>query len=97
MTLRLGNISPGVLIWSREGPSYVPNCMRSLCPYRGKHASWEQKGYIRSENQSVSVCKENMQELWNLNPVSAQRPILTGKLVLSHTVESFCKSNPHGS
>lgn len=78
-------------MWSREGPRDVLKCMTSLCPYRGKHASWEQNGYIRSENQSGSVCKENMQELWNLNPVSAQRPILTGELVLvSHGVLYQC-------
>lgn len=81
-TLRFENMSLNVLNWSREGPSDVLNCIRSLSPYRGKRASWEQNGYIRSENQRESVCKENMQELWNLNPVSAQRPILTGKLVL---------------
>ena len=55
--------------------------MRFLSPSRGKHASWEQKGYTRSENPSGNVCKENMQEQWNLSPVSAQRPILTGELV----------------
>lgn len=60
-----------------------PTAWDPLSPYRGKHASWEQKGYTRNENQSVSVCKGSMQELWNLNPVSAQRLILTGKFVLS--------------
>lgn len=34
-----------------------------------------------------------MQELWNLNLVSAQRPILTGELVLlPHGVIQFIKS-----
>lgn len=71
----------------REGPSDVLQYMISLCSYRGKHASWEQKGYIRSGNQSGNVCKENMQAPWNLSPVSAQRPTLTGELVLlSHGV-----------
>lgn len=70
------------LMWSREGPGDVLMCVTSLCPYRGKRASWEQNGFIRSENQSGNVCKENTQALWSRNPVSAQRPILTGELVL---------------
>lgn len=79
-------------MWSRESPSHVLDCVRFLCPYRGKPASWEQKGYIRRENQSGNVCKENTQELWSQSPASAQRPILTGELVLfSHGVIGYSK------
>lgn len=65
------------------------------CLYRVKHASWEPKGYIRSENLSGSVCKENMQELWSLSPVSVLRLTLTGELT-QLSQELFNVSHPHG-